>query len=121
MIKRKIESRPEVVKSRRKRRASSLTIEHVVARRAVDQMLSMALVDSVCSRGVGGRASGRFVRYKRHDDALQTMKFSPSEAAGVMHKTFTRVNGTVATRLLLERHVDDEGQVWYVLARNTRG
>lgn len=111
MVKKKIESRPELVTSKRKFRSSSLTIDRVFTLQAVDQMLSMASVDAVCPGEVEGRASGRFVRYKRHRDALHTMGFSASEAANDMHKNFTRVNGPVSTRLLLEHHVDSDGHV----------
>lgn len=118
MVKKKIDSCPELVTSRRKCRASSLTIDHVFTRQAVHQMLSMASVVAVCPREVDGRASGRFVRYKRHRDALHTMGFSASEAANDRHKNFTRVNGPVSPRLLVEHHVDSDGQVLYVMGRN---
>lgn len=121
LIKRKIEARPEIMTARHRRRAVALTVEHITTRQAVDQMLGMASLDAVELRGVGGRVSGRFVRFSGHQDALQAFGFSTAEAAAAMHRTFTRLNGTMSTRLLLGRHVDDTGSVRFVLGRSTDG
>lgn len=119
MIKKKMETRPEMITTKRKRRAASILIDHITTRQAVDQLLAMASLEAVGVRGVGGRVSGRFVRFGGRQEALQMAGFSAEEAFSVMYKKFTRLNGTVSTRLLLERHVDDSGSVWFILGRNS--
>lgn len=118
LIKKKIDARPELITSRRKRRARALTVDHVTTRQAVDQMLAMASLEAVGIRGVGGRVSGRFLRFSGHREALRMVGFSPEEASSAINKTFRRLNGTVSTRLLLESHVDDAGSIWYIAGRN---
>lgn len=121
LMKKKIEPRPELITARRRRRALALTVEHITTRQAVDQMLGMASLDAVELWGVGGRVSGLFVRFSGHQDALQAVGFSAAEAAAALHRTFTRLNGTMSTRLRIERHVNDTGPVWFVLGRSTDG
>lgn len=118
MIQKKIEARPEIITSRRKRRARALTVDHVTTRQSVDQMLAMASLEAVGTRGVGGRVSGRFMRFSGHREALRMVGFSAADATSAMHKTFKRLNETTTTRLLMESQVDDAGSVWYILGRN---
>lgn len=119
IVKQKIDARPELVTARRKRRASAVTVDYITTRQAVDQMLSMASVQAVGTRGVGGRVSGRFVRFNGHREARRTVGFPEEEALSAMYRSFTMLNGTVSTRLLLERYIDDTGLVWFILRRTS--
>lgn len=83
-------------------------------------MLAMASVEAASIRGVGGRVPGRFVRLDRHLDVLRMMGFSAVEASLAMHQKLPRPNGTVSTPLLLERKVDDEGSMRYIVERNAQ-
>lgn len=119
-IKRKVAARPELITAKRKRRASTLTVDYITKRWAVDEMLAMASLEAVSIRGVGGRVSGPFFRFDRHLEVLRIICFSAVEASLAVHQKFPRPNGTVSTRLLLERHVDEEGSVWYIVERNAQ-
>lgn len=119
-IKRKVAARPELMTAKRKRRASTLTVDYITTRRAVDRMLAIASLEAVSIRGVGGRVSGRFVRFDRHLEVLRVIGFSAVEASLAMQQKFPRLNGTVSTRLVLERHVDEEGSVWYIVEPNAQ-
>lgn len=118
MLKKRVGTRPEVLSAKRKRRSPVLTMEHTVTRGAVDQLLALASVDAVCTRGVGGRVSGRLVRFKETRGLLSALGCSSDEATAFMCKSFTRLNGSVSTRLLMERFLDIEGDVSYILRRN---
>lgn len=118
MLKKRVETRPEVLTSKRKRRAKVLTLEHVATRDAVEQLLAVASVDAACTRGIGGRVSGRVVRCPGAAEVLSLIGCSAEEMTSFRSKTFTRLNGTVSTRLLLEKFVDEDGMTWFILHRN---
>lgn len=118
MLKKRVDTRPEVLTSKRKRRAKVLTIEHVTTRDAVDQLLAVASMEAECTRGVRGRVSGRVVRCSGAREVLSLIGCSCEEAESFQSKTFTRLNGSVSTRLLLERFVDEEGIDWFLLRRD---
>lgn len=81
-------------------------------------MLSMATLEAREHRGVGGRVSGRVVRLSRHREVLRMVRFSSGQVDSVMHKSFSRLNGTTSTRMRLERHVDDTRLELFILGRN---
>lgn len=93
-------ARPELTTARWKRRASTLTVDYITTRRAVDQMLAMASLEAVSIRGAGGRVSRRFVRFDRHLDVLRMMGFSAVEASLAMHQNVPMLNRTVNFRMV---------------------
>lgn len=118
MLKKRVEARPEVLTRKRKRRAKVLTIEHVTTRDALEQLLALASVDAACTRGVGGRVSGRVVRCSGAAEVLSLIGCSAEEVASLRSKTFTRLSGSVSTRLLLETFFDEDGMTWFIIHRN---
>jgi len=109
---------PERRSARRKRSQSLLSLEHVAVCGAVDQLFAMGDVEAERVRGVAGRPAGRLVRFASCRAVLNLLACSASETAAALHKTFPRKDGTVASRLLFERHTDVVGKVWFILSRD---
>jgi len=109
---------PERRSAGRKRRKSLLSLEHVAVCGTVDQLFSMGDVEAERMRGVARRPAGRLVRFSSCLAVLNLLACSVSETAAALHKTFPRNYGTVASRLLFERHTNVVGKVWFILSRD---
>jgi len=104
--------------ARNKRNQSTLTVDQVTVRGAVDQLAAMCDLEMENTRSVGGRVEGRFLRFSGCRAALSVLACSVAETTASLSHSFGRKDGTMTTRLLLERYTQADGKVWYILLRN---
>ncbi|OSX79703.1 hypothetical protein BU14_0072s0061 [Porphyra umbilicalis] len=104
--------------ARTKRNQSTLTIDHIAVCGAVDQLAAMCRLEVESTRSAGGRVDGRVIHFPGCRAALSMLSCSASETAASLCHSFGRKDGTISTRLLLERYAQQDGKVWYILERN---
>ena len=61
---------------------------------------------------------GRVIHFPGCRAALSMLSCSASETAASLCHSFGRKDGTISTRLLLERYAQQDGKVWCILERN---
>lgn len=104
--------------ARTRRCQTALTIDHIAVRGAVDQLADMCHLEVERTRSMGGRVEGRVIRFSGCCAALSMLSCSESETTASLCHSFGRRDGTITTKLLLERFTQQDGKEWYVFQRH---
>jgi len=98
---------------------ATLSIEVDAERRAVDELVEkLGLEYALPHCKASARVMMRTVRFGSPAALLWALGLPRAARAKCMRRDFTRKDGSKPTRVLLERHVDEDGSIWYILGRH---